>query len=136
MILGMEKLIHMKVLLPYSVFLDINDVTRMSIDTDNGSYGFLPNRLDCAAVIVPGILSYETVTAGEMFLAVDEGVMVKTGPEILVSVRNAIGGSDLGKLHEAIQKEFLNLNEEEKNARAVMVKLETNLIKHLSQFQM
>jgi F-type H+-transporting ATPase subunit epsilon len=131
----MEKLIHLKVLLPYSIFLEVNDVIRMSIDTDNGSYGFLPNRLDCAAVIVPGILSYETLSSGEMYVAVDEGVMVKTGPVVLVSVRNAIGGSDLGKLHEAIQKEFLNLNEEEKNVRAIMVKLETNLIKHLSQFQ-
>jgi len=131
----MQKFIHLKVLLPYSIFLEVKDVTRMSIDTDNGSYGFLPHRLDCAAVIVPGLLSYTSAATGEAYLGVDGGVMVKTGNQVLVSVRNAIKGTDLGKLHEAIQNEFINLNEEEKNARTVMIKLESNLIKHLSQFQ-
>ena len=46
-------------------------------------------------------------------MAVDEGVLVKTGADVLVSVRNAIGGMDLDKLHEAVEREFLNLNEQE-----------------------
>jgi F-type H+-transporting ATPase subunit epsilon len=40
-------------------------------------------------------------------VAVDEGVLVKTGMDVLVSVRRAIGGTDLGQLHEAVEKEFL-----------------------------
>ncbi len=37
----------------------------------------------------------KTVLLTEMFVAVDEGVLVKTGAEVLVSVRRALGGADL-----------------------------------------
>ena len=58
-------------------------------------------------------------------MAVDEGVLVKTGPDVLVSVRNAIGGTDLGQLREAVEREFLNLNEQEQSVRSVMAKMES-----------
>jgi F-type H+-transporting ATPase subunit epsilon len=48
-------------------------------------------------------------------VAVDEGVLVKTGLDVLVSVRNAISGTDLGQLREAVEREFLNLNEREQS---------------------
>ena len=59
-----------------------------------------------------GILTYETEAEGEVFVAVDEGVLVKTGPDVLVSVRRAMGGTDLGQLREAVEQEFLTLDEQ------------------------
>jgi len=79
--------------------------------------------------LAPGILTYETKTEGEVYLAVDEGVLVKAGSEVLVSVRNAIGGMDLGELHKAIEREFLNLDEQEKSVRSVLAKLEGGFIR-------
>ena len=52
-------------------------------------------------------------------MAVDEGVLVKTGPDVLVSVRRAIGGTDLGQLRAAVEKEFLTLDEHEQSVRSV-----------------
>ena len=52
-------------------------------------------------------------------MAVDEGVLVKTGLDVLVSVRRAIGGTDLGQLREAVEKEFLTLDEHEQSVRTV-----------------
>ena len=46
-------------------------------------------------------------------------MLVKAGTDVLVSVRNAIGGTDLDKLHEAVKQEFLELDEQEKNVRSV-----------------
>ncbi len=82
-------------------------------ETSAGSFGMLPQRLDCVAALVPGIFEYET-TQGIVYVAVDEGIMIKAGTEVMVSVRNAHGGTDLGKLHESIEKEFMNLDENEK----------------------
>ena len=65
------------------------------------------------AALAPGILVFETEAEGEVYVAVDEGVLVKTGADVLVSVRNAIGGTDLGQLREAVEREFLNLDEQE-----------------------
>ncbi|MDZ4667747.1 MAG: F0F1 ATP synthase subunit epsilon [bacterium] len=122
---------QLKILLPFKSFLDIKNVKNIVAETSEGSYGFLPQRLDCVAALVPGIFCYET---DEMhYLAIDEGVMVKTGTQVLVSVRNAIGGKDLGELQESVEKEFLNIDEQEINVRSVMAKLESGLIQRMEK---
>ena len=126
---------HLKILLPSQVFADKTGVTRIVAETPDGSFGLLPQRLDCVAALVPGILTYETEDAGEVFVAVDEGVLVKTGPDVLVSVRRAMGGPDLRQLHSLVEKEFLTLDEEEKSVRSVVAKLEAGLLVRLADFQ-
>ena len=125
---------QLKILLPFKVFYEKQDVLRIVAESRSGAFGLLPNRLDCAAALVPGILTYETRDEGEVSLAVDEGVLVKTGNEVLVSVRNAIGGMDLGELHQAIEREFLNLDEQEKSVRSVLAKLESGFIRRFAEF--
>ena len=126
---------NLKVLLPFQVFADKSGVSRIVAETPDGSFGLLPHRLDCVAALAPGILIYESETDGEVFVAVDEGVLVKTGPDVLVSVRRAIGGTDLGQLREAVEKEFLTLDEYEQSTRTVMAKLETGFIRRFATFR-
>lgn len=126
--------IHLKVLLPFEVFVEKNGVSRIVVETRNGSFGLLPHRLDCTAALVPGILIYENESEGEVYVAIDEGVLIKTGVNVLISVRNAFGGTDLDQLRETVKREFLNLNEREKNVRSVMAKMETSLIRRLAEF--
>jgi len=59
---------------------------------------------------------------------------VKTGLGVLVSVRNAISGTELGKLEEAVEREFLNLDEREQSVRSVMAKMESGFIRRLAGF--
>jgi F-type H+-transporting ATPase subunit epsilon len=125
----------LKILLPFQIFAEKADVLRIVADTHDGSFGLLPHRLDCVAALVPGILSYETEADGEVFVAVDEGVLVKTGADVLASVRRAFGGSDLGQLRETVEKEFLNVDEHEQSARSVMAKLETGFLRRFAAFQ-
>ena len=125
---------NLKILLPFKVFAEKTGVLRIVAETREGSFGLLPHRLDCAAALAPGILVFQTDTEGEGYIAVDEGVLVKTGADVLVSVRNAIGGTDLGKLREAVEKEFLNLDEQEKRVRSVLAKLESGFIRRLAAF--
>jgi F-type H+-transporting ATPase subunit epsilon len=126
---------NLKVLLPFEVFAEKTDVSRIVAETSEGSFGILPHRLDCVAAIVPGILTYETKEDGTVYVAVDEGVLVKYGPDVLVSVRQAIGGTDLGRLHEAVKHEFLTLDEREKTVRTAIVKMESALIGRFAEFQ-
>jgi F-type H+-transporting ATPase subunit epsilon len=125
---------NLKVLLPFRIFAEKTGVSRIVAETREGSFGLLPRRLDCVAALAPGILIYENEGEAEMYLAVDEGVLVKTGLDVLVSVRNAIGGTDLGQLREAVEREFLHLNEREQSVRSVMARVESNLIRGLVEF--
>ena len=125
----------LKILLPFQIFAEKTGVSRIVAETHDGSFGLLPHRLDCVAALAPGILTYETETDGEVFVAVDEGVLVKTGPDVLISVRRALVGRDLGQLREAVTKEFLTLDEDEKSVRTVMAKLETGFLRRFATFQ-
>jgi F-type H+-transporting ATPase subunit epsilon len=126
---------HLKILLPFGIFADKTDILRIVAETRDGSFGILPHRLDCVAALAPGILTYETKNDGTVYLAVDEGVLVKAGTDVLVSVRHAIGGTDLGQLHEAVKSEFLTLDLSERNVRAAIVKMESGLIARFAEFQ-
>lgn len=124
----------LKVLLPSRVFVDKTEVLRIIAETAAGSFGILPRRLDCVAALVPGILTYETEAEGEQYLAVNGGVLVKTGPEVLISVRNAIRGTDLSRLREKVEQEMRALNEQEKQVRSVVAKMESDFIRRLVEF--
>ena len=123
----------LKVLLPFQVFVAQTGVTRIVAETHEGSVGFLPHRLDCVAALVPGILIYQTESGSEVLVAVDEGVLVKTDLDVLVSVRRAISGTDLGQLHAAVEKEFLTLDESEQSVRSAVAKLETGLLQRFAK---
>jgi len=126
---------NLKILLPFKVFAEKVAVSRLVAETHDGSFGVLPQRLDCVAALVPGILAYETRSDGEVFVAVDEGVLVKTGADVLVSVRRALSGTDLGQLRKSVESEFLALDESEQSTRTVMAKLENGFLRRFASFR-
>lgn len=126
---------QLKILLPFKVFADVANVLRVVADTHQGSFGLLPHRLDCVAALTPGILTYETEANGVVYVAIDEGTLVKAGPQVQVSVRRAVSGTDLAQLRSVVEQEFLTLDEREQSVRSVMAKLETGFLRRFASFQ-
>lgn len=124
----------LKVLLPFQVHAEMAEVRRIVVETTQGSFGLLPHRLDCVARLVPGILTYEDAAGEESYMAVDEGMLVKAGDEVLVSVRNAISGADLGQLRASVQREFVRLDAGERQMRAVLARLESGFVRRFTEF--
>jgi F-type H+-transporting ATPase subunit epsilon len=125
---------NLKILLPFQVYAEKTGIVRIVAETDEGSFGLLPNRLDCVAALIPGILIFEREGESEAYLAVDEGILIKTGKDVLVSVRNAMEGIDLDTLREAVRDEFLNLDAHEQHMRRMMAKMESGFIRRFSEF--
>ena len=126
---------NLRILLPFGVFAEKANVLRIVADTTDGSCGLLPHRLDCVAALVPGILSYEAKDGGTVYVGIDQGVLVKSGAQVTVSVRRAIGGSDLGQLKDAVERDFLKLDEQERNVRTAVAKMESGLMGRLAEFE-
>ena len=130
-----QSILRLKILLPHKVFADVKNLSRIIAETDKGSFGILPNRLDCVAAIVPGILLYETAARKKNYIAIDEGILVKTGPEVCISARNAIKGKSLEELNASVAEEFKKLNKQEKEFRSTLVKLESGFMHVFEKFR-
>jgi F-type H+-transporting ATPase subunit epsilon len=125
---------NLKVLLPTGVLIE-EEVTKVIAEAHNGFFCLLPKHVDFAAAIVPGILSFETAGGREEFLAVDEGILIKCGQEVLVSTRNAVRGPDLGQLKRTVEERFKVLDDREKTARSAMVKIEAGFVRRFLEIQ-
>jgi F-type H+-transporting ATPase subunit epsilon len=131
----MSALMQLKILLPYTTFAEKNDVQRIVAETNRGSFGILPNRLDCSAVLTSGIFCYQCKDSPEVFVAVDQGVLVKTGLQVMVSARRAIGQASLEQLHAVVKQEFQVIDEQERQIQQMKIKLETGFLRQLTDFR-
>lgn len=110
-------------------------VRKVRAEATDGAFCFLPRHADFVAALVPGLLSFEDESGREETLAVDTGVVVKTGDEVMVSTRSAIGGADLGQLRMAVEEEFTEVDEREKRARSALAKLEADFVQRFIDMQ-
>lgn len=124
---------RLKVLLPSEVLIN-QEVTKVIAEAENGYFCLLPRHVDFVSALVPGILSFVSPEGSEVFLAVDEGILVKSGPEILVSTRNAVRGPDLGSLRQTVEEQFRVVSEQEKKARSAIAKMESGFIRRVLKF--
>lgn len=126
---------RLTVLLPTEILVD-EEVTKVVAEAQNGSFCLLPRHIDFVAALVPGLLSFvKTMDGAEEFLAVDEGLLVKCGPQVLVSTRQAVRGEELGRLRETVEKTFKVLSDQEKRARSALANLEANFIRRFLKLE-
>jgi F-type H+-transporting ATPase subunit epsilon len=119
---------HLRVLLPTQILVN-TDVLKVIAEAENGSFCLLPRHIDMVAALAPGLLSFTTCDGQEEFLGTDEGILVKNGPEVLVSVRDAVRGPDLGLLKQTISARFHSLDERERRARSALARLEADFVR-------
>ena len=120
----------LKVLVPTQVFL-VAEVEQVNAEAKGGALGVLPDHIDFVTALAPSILFYRSEEGEEVFIAVDEGILVKCGSEVLVSTGQAIKDADLETLHRRVERQFRHLDEQEKLTRTALAKLEAGLARGL-----
>lgn len=123
---------ELSLLLPDRVLLS-EPVSKVIAEAENGSFCLLPRHIDFVAALVPGLLMFVDETKTERFAAVDEGVLVKRGREVLVSTRHAVLGEDIESLRGTVRDEFLSIDSRERNARSALARLELDLIQRFAE---
>lgn len=119
---------RLEVITPMAVCVD-QAVQRIVAEGPDGRFGMLPGHIDFVSALVPGILLYETEDGAERFVAVNSGTLVKCGQDVWVAVRGAVAGDDLGALRKRVETEFHQHDEEERDARAALARLEASMIR-------
>jgi F-type H+-transporting ATPase subunit epsilon len=123
---------RLKVLLPTEILIDA-EVTKVIAEAENGSFCLLPRHIDFLATLVPGILSFMTPEGKEEFAAVDEGILVKVGQEVLVSTGRGVRSSELGRLKQMVAEEFQVRSEREKKALSAGARLEADIVRRFME---
>ena len=119
---------RIKILLPTHILLEETS-NKINVEAENGALGILPNHIDFVTILVPGILSFNIPDGREVFIAIDQGILVKCREQVLVSTRNAIRGNNLETLQHTVKAEFETLDERERMVRAAVAKLEISFIR-------
>jgi len=114
-------------MLPTEVLVN-KTVDKVVAEAENGSFCIKPRHVDFVAALAPGILYFESEGKEEL-IAINEGVLIKCGPDVMVSTRSAVAGADLGKLQQTVAKQFSALDERQKSARSAVARLEANFVK-------
>lgn len=125
---------RIRILLPTEVLLE-QEVSKITAEAENGSFCLLPKHVDFVAALAPGLLSFEEDGGRETFIAVDEGILVKQGPEVYVSTRDAVTDFDLGKLKEAVKRRFQTRTEREKKARSAVARFEVDFLRRFLELE-
>lgn len=122
---------HLKLLLPTHVLID-QPVTKVIAEAENGSFCLLPHHIDVLTALAPGILMFQTAAGEDSFVAVDRGILIKCGAEVLVSTRSAFRGSQLEALRQEMAQQFSVMDEQERQARTAIARMETSLARQFT----
>ncbi len=120
-------------MLPTGILID-QDVTKVTAEGVHGSFCLLPRHIDYCSALPPGLLSFENKEGKEIFVAVDNGMLVKTGEEVLVSTQRAIPSPDLESVRDLIETEFAAVDETERKTQAAMANLEASLVRRFLEW--
>lgn len=124
----------LKILLPTEVFLETK-ASKIVAEAENGFFGLLPRHVDFVSALVPGIFSYWDKDENEILMAIDRGLLVKYGQNVLVSTRNAVSGDDLDELQSLIDETFDKLDDHDRNARSVVARMEADFVRRLVELK-
>lgn len=126
--------IHLRILLPTEILVE-TAATKVIAEAENGFFCLLPRHIDFVAALVPGVLFFYTDEGKENYVAIDQGILVKSGSDVNVSVFNAILGADLEQLHQLVHQKYIKLDEHERLARTALARLEAGTIRRFIEWQ-
>lgn len=125
---------QLKVLLPTEILVD-EPAAKVIAEALDGYFCLLPRHRDFVTALVPGVVAFNDQAGVERFAAIDEGVLVKCGPSVMISAYNGVCGDDLDGLQSLVEEIYLQLNEHERRARTALSRLEAGTLRKFKELQ-
>lgn len=125
-----QQWMNLKVLLPTEVFLETK-AGKIVAEAGNGYFGLLPRHVDFVTALVPSIFTFWDENGDEIVIAIDRGLLVKFGENVLVSTRNAVRSEDIDELQTLIDETFDQFDDHDRTARSAVAKMEADLVRRL-----
>ncbi|OAN76423.1 ATPase [Jannaschia sp. EhC01] len=101
----------------------------------DGAFGILPNHMDFVTALVPCVLTLQLADGSEAIFGIDEGLLVKKGHSVTVTVLRGVRGGDLGSLQGIVQAKFVEMDDEERQARSAFSRLEADVVRRFAELR-
>ncbi|PUB16194.1 ATPase [Yoonia sediminilitoris] len=101
----------------------------------DGAFGLLPNHVDFVTAIVPSVLTLRMSDGTDEIFGLDEGLLVKKGHKVAVVVLRGVRGDDLVTLQDTVAASFIQMDEEERQARAALSRLEADMVRRFAELK-
>lgn len=108
---------------------------RLTAVAPNGAFGILPNHVDFVTALVPSVLTLCLDDGAEAIFGIDEGLLVKKGHSVSVAVLRGVQGDDLDSLQHTVEARFVQMDEEERQARSALSRLEADMVRRFADLQ-
>ncbi|ASK18064.1 MULTISPECIES: F0F1 ATP synthase subunit epsilon [unclassified Halomonas] len=109
--------------------------SRLFAVAENGAFGMLPNHIDFVTALVPSVLILTLADGEEQIFGIDEGILVKKGHQVEIAIRRGVQGTDLASLKETVQRNFIEVDEDERVARSALARLEAGMVRRFADLQ-
>ena len=119
---------NLTILLPEKTYWQ-GRVKKVVGEAKNGSFCLLPAHIDFVTVMATGIFYTITEEGQEVYLAINEGVLLKTGKDVTLATRNAIQCENLGSLKRQVEEDFNRIDQQDRKARQALQKLEADFVR-------
>ena len=121
----------LKVMVPLSTVVD-RDVRKLKAEGAHGAFVILPRHVDCAIELKPCLLSYEQ-DDGEIYYAIDGGLLVKCGRDVTVITPQLAGDAPLGELQTAVKTMQHAVDDQEARARRALRRIEMDIVRRFME---
>ena len=105
-------------------------IRKILVDTAQGLLCILPRHIDVVTLVLPGIVT--AVGESVEHFAVNEGVLVKQGDQLILSAQEIVEG-DLQSLVSAVSAGHRRVEEREKRTRSALSRLEVELMRRFKE---
>ncbi|WP_323035782.1 ATPase [Pararhodobacter sp.] len=125
---------HICLRLPSRILFD-GPATRLRGEAVDGGFGILPNHIDFVTALVPSVLLIAQADGAERIFGIDEGLLVKKGAQVEITVRRGVESDSLDGLHDTVGSQFASLDDEERVARAALSRLEADMVRRFASLR-
>lgn len=132
--MSIEADMKVSLLLPDSPLFE-GRAAAMTAEAENGRFGLLPHHIDFVTALVPSVLTLHLTAGDEAIFGIDEGILVKKGDCVTVAVLRAVRGSDLERLQAEVQSKFIEIDEQERQARTAFSRLEADVVRRFAELR-
>lgn len=127
-------MMRLQVFLPTRVLIE-QPAQKIVAEAKDGFFCLLPRHVNMVTSLAPGVLTWLDAEGQENYAGIAEGVLVKSGHNVRVSVQFGVLGDDLTNLRHAVADYFETVDESERQALSAVTRLESDFVRRFMELE-